>query len=436
MSNPPLIGLVDEHAPVQASYVGCRVNGFLAKKREQNQSDFSHWVVHPGQLLFVSLDDNNQGAVPEVVANLRGNTSKLWPFGVAHDSVLDGKLAHDNPHSVAGISAIVSGCVTMQIPAPHATLQVGATLFVSLGAGGNKGVPNVSGQIYKDMPDYRGPITFQSPSGCAGDQYATCRIGTIVEVHPSSYGVVRVCLDIEGFSSKNQNKIAKDDQTPHPTIAPQHPVYIACNAGINNGGWREGYPVKLDVPNAKKSTTDFLEGECLKENKSNADPVMLDDLPKCVGIAADTLAAHPNEKNGVKAPASLAVDGVVSMIGDFRAKVGASIRLMPANITARVVSYLGGGEHYVVLNSQGNRYTGSPAGDIPGFKAAPQPLDLAAKFDSNNKPSTAASTVDTEVTETYATFEAESTSAAFAADPPAPKPKTASMPKTKKVRRN
>lgn len=367
----PFLGIVDEHAPVQAVYIGAKVNGEMVTQKRAGQLDYSSWVVRPGQLLFVSTEGFTN--TPEVVANLKDynpadpqNTHQpaLWPFGVAHDSVLDGKLACENPASVAGISAIVSGCVTIQAHVNGA--KVGDTLFVALEKDRTVSVNSSSRQLrrvkvgsahYHHQPHFLGcEFTTKPKSNSSGTM---CRIGTIVEVHGQDYGVLRVLLDIQGFRSMKapqglQHTSMYSDMTPHPTVAPQHPVYISVKAHPTaQHRWREGYFCKRA---ANQSDEDIIRAECLSgadQARSGVHPTLgysVAELTKSIGVAADTVSSHAkDDAQGIHA--AMAVGGCVSVLMDHNFQVGSFLRMSGPNHGGRVINNFGNGEHYVLLNS-------------------------------------------------------------------------------------
>ena len=398
------IGLLEEHAPVQAIYVGCRVDGTLARPRVPNQTDYSNWVVRPGQILFAPMDDMEDSDTPRVIANLNGydERQKLWPYGIAHDSVLDGKLAADNPTSVAGISAIVSGCVTIQVPCTDDhTYFVGDSVFVEL----SNGIPERMRHMrYEGMPDYVPPRIRFSRQGQSRQLFHYCRLGTIVEMYPNEYGVIRVCLDIQAYNSELSSPVV--DKCMHPTIAPQHPVYVGTLGLMQTTEparqWKEGYPALFydfefahQEPN--RYATDYMPAmgvDCAVLN----DPVTPNELLECHGVIADTRLEKNNDSHinpftsfavvlpayqDLKPlqPASVAIGGAVSLILPKNYPVGCNLPMRQANIAAKVLARNGeSGEHYVLLDTQGQQFDDFGGDEYTIIHA--HPTDVAADFES------------------------------------------------------
>lgn len=198
MSAVKLNGLYEEHAPVQAVYIGAHVYN-----PENTRSDDSHkkFMVLPGMILFTPKD--NTGTVAKVTPHAGAN---LYPFGVAHDPLLDGKGAEQNPGTGDVISAIVGGCVTIY---GVTDAVVGQTVYVK---------PEKSGLKYLNMDWYEPPTL----STTQGEGFV--QLGSVVENYPEEDGVVRVLLDIEGYE-KEADTGTEGDVAKCVNVAPQHPVY-------------------------------------------------------------------------------------------------------------------------------------------------------------------------------------------------------------------
>ncbi|WP_341246935.1 hypothetical protein [Nereida ignava] len=304
----PKLGILSEHAPVQAIYIGATVKADEAKPE--------NYVVHHGQLLFVKAQ--NSSNTPEVY-NAYGNN--MVPFGVAHDAVLDGKLAMENPESVAIVSVIVSGCVTM-LAAGSESAKVGDTLYV------NRTGPTTE----YDM----GGTSYTAPSyntSARGVPDSGTRIGRVVEVYPAQYGVLRVALDIAVPSTKSVVDFAAGEKTANVTMAPQHPVY-ACLKN-RQGQWNEGHPVFM---HDNHHTTVF--------------PVSTMPI---VGLAADTAADDDDENTNAVATQiagagsctlTLKTPGTYIPVG---AVINCSGSSAGGTITMRVLARPGNTEYYVLI---------------------------------------------------------------------------------------
>jgi len=321
------LGILSEHAPVQAIYIGATV------KADDHES--SSYVVHHGQLLFVKK--NNQSNMPEVY-NKYGD--EMVPFGVAHDSVLDGKLAMENPESVAIVSVIVSGCVTMLA---DADAKVGDTLYVK----------QAQGATY-DMGDK----TYNAPTYTTAED-GGIRIGRVVEVYPSKYGVLRVALNIGVDPSTHFTDLSKGEKMADVTMAPQHPVY-ACLKNRQHQ-WNEGHPV---FSNGDHHTTVFPDSQM-----------------RIVGLAADT-AAENADKNTNAVATQIAGAGSCTLtlktLGkhiSVGAVIGCGATTTDASMTMRVLARPGNTEYYVLI---GHHYSKNDPGG-GGLIATPlKPSDTTA----------------------------------------------------------
>lgn len=324
---------MSEHAPVQAIYIGAKIGA--ADPGAPVEADY---VVHHGQLLFV--DTTKQTNEPTVFNKANGVASCV-PFGIAHDAVLDGKLAMHNPESVAVVSVIVSGCVTMLAAVTDA--KVGGVLCCH---------PSGSGETY-DMGNatYQGPLyAMQAPGNPVRD--AHYRIGTIVEVYPGRAGVLRVLLDIQVDPTASVGDLEAGRSATDVTMAPQHPVYAPLVNRTNL--WEEGRPV---FQTAEAHTTTFPA--------DGSDMFM-------AGLAADTAAYIPDQPDTNVVATQVAGAGSCTLTRKDRAhfnigtvvsrvhKTGAGE--LDKHATMRILARPGRHEYYVLLSTR----TGLTEPHVPG----------------------------------------------------------------------
>ena len=346
-------GLYEEHAPVQAAYIGAHV--FNPKRRGENPDSDNYFKVLPGMLMFV--DRNASDDMPKVTAHAgklsateRTFANNLYPFGVAHDPLLDGKAAKQNTGTGDVISVIVSGCVT--IYANVSGVKVGDHLFVSTSDDENS----------QDNGDYNGIDWYNPPkfANTPGSNYE--KIGSVIEVYPKDEGVLRVLLDIEGykpdtdtvaefmdFGSETTGKW-KADFSGSVDIAAQHPVYSQFMAAEDTSD------------NSKKRV--IREGMTLLG--ANAERVVGDDNYQVVegsfngssvqAIVTDTVPTHDQGDSIVGMIAGVASVCIYNSSKEIAGKFPIGCTYNGARVIARPDNWGENGnhgEHYVVLRRGG-----------------------------------------------------------------------------------
>ena len=368
---PGLLGNYEEHAPVQAVYVGSRVDGSLTTGNADN------YRVQPGMLLFVR--NVNSDTVPKVIANTGDNDAhgELAVFGVAHDPVLDGRIAMANPGAADVVSTIVAGAVTVLADCPEC--RVGDTIYVRADGKGRK---------YQDMAWYT-PPKFTTTA-----EANTTKLGTVIEVYPDTDGVLRIQLCIVGQKG-NLPVQMPGESIDSITVAPQQPVYVQTRLKQCHEGrlYYSGSSVRSQVDGDEYfECTQGTEVEVRNLANGNATEVL-------VGIGCDNI---PNENGDDYIPGVLMVAGTASVLMGTSAE-GSPVKL-PINANVgdrfRVVGRSDDtNEHYVCLHTGGRTFKetepvvvvpavsgGAPVASSSGGAAASSPAQTRGGAPKQKKP--------------------------------------------------
>lgn len=346
MATLTLTGLYEEHAPVQATYIGAHVETPRAPNIERKPNDYK---VLPGMVLFVK--ENDDAELAQVTPHITEvpESAKMYPFGVAHDPLLDGKTAMQNRGTGDVISAIVSGCVTIYAHVPDA--KVGDTLYVHTSGNSSNNVK------YQDVKWYK-PPKFSITSG---DNKV--KLGSIVEVYPEGDGVVRVLLDVEGYDPD----LEKDGlgQSKHPCsktidMAPQHPVYAQFMEGESVASEADKRMPREGMTFTGENLQRENDGDKFQQILYRYDHPIADSF---AGIVTDTVPSSDQGEGVVGmisgvASVSINTDDSHAQTLPLGCKYGSS------RVVARPEDY---GVHYVVL-----RRGGVSESELPAQSAATQ----------------------------------------------------------------